>query len=83
MIRVSKAKALDDFTLEILFNNGLVKSFDMKPYLKYPVFQSLKELNKFKNVSVAYGTVQWGNDLDISPDTLYLESVEIEKLVNV
>ena len=83
MIRVSKVKATDDFKLEILFTNGRFKSFDMKPYLKYPAFETLKELNKFKDISVKYGTVQWGDELDISPDTLYLESIEIEKLVNV
>jgi len=83
MIRVVKVKAKDDFTLEIRFTDGRLKSFDMKPYLKYPAFKPLNELSKFKNISVEYGTVQWGNELDISPDTLYLESVEIEKLVNV
>ncbi len=83
MIRVSKVKAKDDFTLEIPFTDGRLKRFDMRPYLKYPTFKPLNDISKFKNISVEYGTVQWGDELDISPDTLYLESVEIEKLVNV
>jgi hypothetical protein len=29
-------------------------------------------------VRIAYGTVQWPHEQDISPDTLYLESQPIE-----
>jgi len=83
MIRVSRVKALDDFSLELLFSDGRQKSFDMKPFLDYPVFQPLKDLAKFKDVRIAYGTVQWGGEQDMSPDTLYLEGVEINETVSI
>jgi len=30
-------------------------------------------------VKIAFGTVQWPHDQDISPDTLYLESTPIDE----
>ncbi len=77
MKKVVSAKANDDFTLDIQFNDGSFKRFDAKPYLDYPVFRELKDLNRFKNIKIVFGTVQWENEQDISPDTLYLESKEI------
>lgn len=79
MKKVVSAKANDDFTLDIQFNDGSFKRFDAKPYLDYPVFRELKDLNRFKNIKIVFGTVQWKNQQDISPDTLYLEGKEIKE----
>jgi len=59
MTKVLAAKANDDFTLDLKFDDGSVKRFDMKPYLEYEVLQELKNLDYFKQVSVAFGTVTW------------------------
>jgi len=37
----------------------------------------LKDLNYFKQVTVAFGTVQWPHEQDISPETLYVEGVQV------
>ena len=79
MKKVISAKANDDFTLDIQFNDGTLKRFDAKPYLDYPVFRELKDLNRFKNIKIVFGTVQWENEQDISPETLYLEGEDILK----
>lgn len=78
MHKVVAAKANDDFSLNIEFDDGSVKRFDVRPYLEYGIFQELKDRDYFKRVKVAFGTVQWPNEQDISPETLYLESVAIE-----
>lgn len=78
MKKVISAKANDDFTLDLQFDNGKLKRFDVKPYLDFPVFRELKNLENFKQIKIVFGTVQWKNEQDISPETLYLESVEIE-----
>lgn len=83
MKKVVSAKANDDFTLDIRFNDGSFKRFDAKPYLDYPVFRELKDLNRFKNIKIVFGTVQWENEQDISPETLYLESKEIKEVVKI
>lgn len=77
MKKVVSAKANDDFTLDIQFNDGSFKRFDAKPYLDYPVFRELKDLKCFKNIKIVFGTVQWENEQDISSETLYLESKEV------
>jgi uncharacterized protein DUF2442 len=54
-----------------------VKRFDVTPYLNLGVFRELKDADYFKQVTLAFGTVQWPNEQDISPDTLYIEGVDI------
>jgi hypothetical protein len=75
--KVISVTANDDFSLDLKFNDGSLKRFDARPYLDYEFFQELKDPNYFKQVRLAFGTVQWPHEQDISPDTLYLESVAI------
>jgi hypothetical protein len=79
MKKVIAATANDDFTLALEFDDGSIRRFDAKPYLEIGIFRELKDLNYFKNIRLAFGTVQWRNEQDFAPETLYLESVEIEK----
>jgi hypothetical protein len=71
-------KANDDFSLDLKFCDGSFRRFDVKPYLDYPVFRELKDLGYFKKVCLAFGTVQWPNEQDISPETLFIESRELK-----
>ena len=73
----------EDFSLDLKFNDGSVKRFDAGPYLDYELFRELKDLNYFKQARIAFGTVQWPHEQDISPETLYLESVAIADSPNV
>ena len=42
------------------------------------MFRELKDIGYFKQVRIAFGTVQWPHEQDISPDTLFVESRPIE-----
>lgn len=75
--RAKKAKAIDGFKIEVEFSNGEIKIFDMAPLLSYPVYQPLKAREYFEKVFVSQGIVQWPNEVDISPDTLYLDSQKV------
>jgi hypothetical protein len=75
--KVIAVTANKDFSLDLKFTDGSVKRFDVKPYLDYELFRELKDPNYFKQVRLAFGTVQWPHEQDISPDTLYLESVAV------
>jgi hypothetical protein len=77
MNKVIAATANDDFSLDLEFNDGSFKRFDARPYLNYEVFRELTDINYFRQVRLAFGTVQWPHEQDISPETLYLESVAI------
>ena len=82
MNKVIAVTASNDFSLDLKFNDGSLKRFDAKPYLDYEVFRELKDLNYFKQVSLAFGTVRWPHDQDFSPDTLYLEGVALPVSTN-
>lgn len=69
--------ANDDFSLDLKFNDGSVKRFDAKPYLESEFFAELKDMDYFRQVRVAFGSVQWPHEQDISPDTLFIESVAL------
>jgi Protein of unknown function (DUF2442) len=81
MEEVIAVRANDDYSLDLKFNDGSVKRFDVKPYLHYEVFQELQAINYFKRVRVALGTVEWPHEQDIAPETLYIEGVDIDKRV--
>ena len=78
MKKVVTVKANEDFSLELKFNDNSIRRFDAKPYLDFGIFNELKDIGYFKQVRIAYGTVQWPHEQDISPDTLYVESQPIE-----
>ena len=48
----------------------------MKPYLEKGVFKKLKDKNFFESVKVSYGTVSWGDEIDLCADSIY-ETSEI------
>lgn len=75
--RVSEVKPGSDFTLLLIFNNGEVKSFDVKPYLGIGIFKQLNDVSVFNSVRPFLGSIQWSNGVDLCPDTLYLESVKV------
>jgi len=83
MIKVIEAKANDDFSLNLKFSDGSQKCFDVKPYFDYEVFQSLRDINYFKQIKIAFGTVQWPDEQDISPETLYFEGREIGEAISL
>jgi hypothetical protein len=79
MIKVVEAKPNSDYSLDLKFSDGSVKRFDVRPYLDYEVFRELKDLNNFNQIRISFGTVQWKNGQDISPETLYLEGKDLEE----
>lgn len=77
--RVTKARPLQDYRIEITFNNNESKIFDVKPYLEFGIFKQLKDYNYFNTVEAENGTVVWKNGQDFCPDTLYIEGENISE----
>lgn len=71
---VKNVKPLDSYQLELTFENGEVRIFDMKPYLKHGVFSRLEDVGRFNSAHVVAGSVEWQGEIDLSYDTLYLDS---------
>ncbi len=76
---VTDVTPLNDYTLRLKFKNGEEKVFDMKPYLETGIFKALKDESIFKTVKVSFDTVEWANEADIDPETLYHESIAVTK----
>lgn len=64
-------KVLNNYELEILFNNNERKIFDVKPYFKFKIFKELKDIEKFRTVKISGLSIEWENGADICPDELY------------
>lgn len=79
MNKVLRVKANDDYSLDLKFDDGTLKRFNAKPYLERGIFKELRDLNYFKRVTVVFGTVQWPNEQDFSPETLYLDGINIDE----
>ena len=75
--RVKSVKPGKDYTLHVWFTNGEEGVLDMKPYLDKGIFRELRDLPMFNSVRPFLGTVQWANEADLCPDTVYLDSVKI------
>jgi hypothetical protein len=76
-IEVRAVKALVGHVLILTFDNGEQRRFDMRPFLRYPVFRRLENPGFFALARVDYGTVTWPGEIDIAPETLYAESVPL------
>jgi hypothetical protein len=75
LLDVVKVKARQGHLLDLEFENGEKRVFDMQPYLDKRPFNQLKNSPLFDLASVGYGTVIWPGNLDIAPETLYDRSI--------
>ncbi len=71
---VKTVQALSDYRLALVFENGEYRIFDLKPYLQRGVFSKLENPGRFQAVRVVAGSLEWPGELDVSYDTLYVES---------
>lgn len=79
MREIKEIEVLSDYILLLTFDNNEKKIKDMKPYLNKGVFQKLKDKNFFNKVKISYGTISWGNELDMCADSLYETSQKTKK----
>ena len=75
--RVKNVLPEKNYTLHLWFTNGEEGILDIKPYLEKGIFRELKNEKMFHTVRPFIGTIQWANEADLCPDTVYLDSVKI------
>lgn len=78
LLDVVSVTPLPDYRLDLVFENGEQRQFDMRPYLGFPVYRPLENLGFFGLAKIDYGTVVWPGEIDIAPETLYDLSVPID-----
>jgi hypothetical protein len=72
--KVIQVQPLDNYHLQLYFDNNEVRIFDVTPYLDKGVFSQLRSVDKFCTVKLFFGGIQWEDEQDFSRDTLYLLS---------
>ncbi len=75
MKKVLKVTPLENYLLELWFDGGELRIFDVKPYLNLGIFQELKDSSYFNTVKITFDSIFWPNGQDFSPETLYLKSI--------
>ena len=67
-----------DYTLWLKFADGVQGEVDISRSFKGPVFEPLRDVEFFKQVTVNgdLGTIVWPNGADVAPETLY-ERVQV------
>lgn len=72
---ISVVRVLQDYKLYIKFSNGEEKIYDMTPLLNHKFYQGLKDKERFKKVKPNGITVEWETGEDVSPESLYYDSI--------
>jgi len=71
---VKLAEPQENYCLLLTFENGETRLFDLRPYLQMGAFARVQNTGLFRTARVVSGSVEWQGDIDMSYDTLYLES---------
>ena len=84
MHKVINVSPQNNYKLLVTFENGEQRIYNAVPLLCKPVFVPLKDTNVFNKAYVEYGAVTWkdqdGNEIDICPDKMYMDSVSCDDL---
>jgi hypothetical protein len=73
MRNIITVSANNDWTIDVAFDDGVERRFDVKPLLDCEAFEPLRNLNAFKSIRNCGYFVEWVNEVDLSADTLYLD----------
>lgn len=79
MRKITSLRANDDWTLDVIFADGVERHFDVKPLLHCEAFAALRNIGLFKAIHNRGYFVEWDNEADLSADTLYLEGTPYEQ----
>lgn len=77
---VIEVKALENNLLYIVFETKEEKIYDMNKNIeKIKMYERLKDKNYFKRVKPRGETIEWQEGEDISPESLYYDSIPVKE----
>jgi hypothetical protein len=76
-LHVIEAQYLENYKLNLKFNNNETKQVNLKDELYGEIFEPLKDIKNFKNFFISHNTVEWNNGADFAPEFLYKIGQEV------
>jgi hypothetical protein len=71
---VVKVSPNEDFTISVVFEDGISGILDMKPYLDFGVFRRISSSENFERVRISFDTVEWECGVDLDPEFVRAKS---------
>ncbi len=72
-MKITEAKAVGEFRLQVVFDDGVCGIVDLSDYAGVGVFEAWLKPGFFDRVAVTKeGALAWPGDLDLCPDAIYL-----------
>jgi hypothetical protein len=73
ILHITEARYLDNYRVEVVFNDGKKGVADLSEILTGEVFEPLKNLDAFTKFHVDY-TIIWENGADLAPEYIYFQA---------
>ncbi|MFQ5611285.1 MAG: DUF2442 domain-containing protein [Anaerolineae bacterium] len=72
-LHVAEVTYLKEYRLRLVFDDGVIKDVDLRDELYGEVFEPLREVEFFQQVTVnpETNTIEWPNGADFAPEFLY------------
>jgi len=75
-MKITDAKPVDRFRVSLRFDDGASGTVDLSHLAGRGVFRAWLQEGVFEQLSISpIGALQWPGDLDLCPDSLYLQMV--------
>jgi Protein of unknown function (DUF2442) len=80
ILHVTHAKYLEDYKVEVSFNDGKQGTADLADALKGPVFEPLKDKSLFSCLVIdkELETIVWPTGADLAPEYVYFQAFKKE-----
>lgn len=70
MVKVIDVKPGNNYTLQVVLDNGKTGSFNVEPFLDNGIFQELRDKDYFKQVIARGRSICWPHEQDFCADTI-------------
>ena len=76
ILHITEAKYLNDYKVQVVFNDGKEGVADLFDVLRGPVFNPLKDKKLFAQLRVdeEMATIAWPNGADLAPEAVYFRA---------
>ena len=75
MVKITTVKVLQDYRLELAFDDGVCGVVDLSELVGKGVFAFWRDRHVFEQVRIgSLGELIWADQIDLCPDSLYLRA---------